>query len=439
MRQWFLHPGSVGLIVVVAIAARLAAGAWFESRLPPGEQFEFGDSDGYWVLGQQIAAGKPYEYRSPDARVFRMPGYPVILAPIFLVFGPNASPVWGRALSAVLGGATTALMVWWGTQLFDLRTGVIAGWITAFYPGAVAMGSFILSEAPFLPLMVAHLALATAAFKATTTRNGVLLSIAAGLAAAGAIYMRPSWLLFIPFACLFGLLRNGERWRIVAQNAIAMVCIGLCLSPWWIRNYRETNYFGEGGHFVLTTLQVGASLYDGLNPRADGSSNMWWGEVKPDPETITITRPEYDADMMLRGSATTWAVRNPLRVIQLVGIKFSRMWNVIPNEAMFRSWVIKLVVAITFTPLFVLGCYGVIKYARLGWPYLLAGLPALYFTLLHVIFVASIRYREPAMLGLIVLASGVIAQWIWTEEAATKQNSLTTGGKPAARRMGEIS
>jgi hypothetical protein len=84
---------------------------------------------------------------------------------------------------------------------------------------------------------------------------------------------------------------------------------------------------------------------------------------------------------------------------------------------------LKLVVAVTFTPLFVVGCYGLMKYARLGWPYLLAGLPALYFTLLHVVFVASVRYREPAMLGLIVLASGVIAGWWWKTEAATERHT----------------
>jgi hypothetical protein len=293
------------------------------------------------------------------------------------------------------------------------------------------MGSFVLSEAPFLPLMVAHLAFAAAAFQSAKTRSFVLLSVAAGIAAAGAIYMRPSWLLFVPFALVCGMLLSRKRRLIATQSAIGMAVICACLTPWWVRSYRIT------GHFVLTTLQVGASLFDGLNPMADGSSNMsllprfgavavkangskkftvveryveWNDGRKQTLERTPLEKvnEEYRKDRALQLLSIEWSKSHPLRVLQLAGIKFSRMWNVIPNEPMFRSWTTKLVVALTFTPLFLLGCYGAIKFTRLGWPYLLAGLPAVYFTLLHVIFVASIRYREPVMLGLIVLASAVI-------------------------------
>ena len=53
---------------------------------------------------------------------------------------------------------------------------------------------------------------------------------------------------------------------------------------------------------------------------------------------------------------------------------------------------------------FLLAVTGVWLFARRDWPYLLLILPAIYFTALHVVFVSSIRYRQPAMLPLIVLA-----------------------------------
>ena len=59
-----------------------------------------------------------------------------------------------------------------------------------------------------------------------------------------------------------------------------------------------------------------------------------------------------------------------------------------------------------------LAIVGVSKYARRDWPYLLLVLPAIYFTLLHEVFVSSIRYRQPAMLTLIVLAAAVLVEFV---------------------------
>jgi hypothetical protein len=64
---------------------------------------------------------------------------------------------------------------------------------------------------------------------------------------------------------------------------------------------------------------------------------------------------------------------------------------------------------VTYGPLLVLCLVGVWRYTRWGWPYALAWLPAVYLTLLHVVFVSSLRYREPAMLALIVLAAAVLS------------------------------
>jgi hypothetical protein len=91
------------------------------------------------------------------------------------------------------------------------------------------------------------------------------------------------------------------------------------------------------------------------------------------------------------------------------------LWNPLPNAAEFGSGTLRLVLALTYTPVIALAAIGAWKYVRRDWPYLLCLLPAVYFTCLHVIFVSSIRYRQPAMLVLIVLAAGVVGEWATRE------------------------
>jgi hypothetical protein len=54
-------------------------------------------------------------------------------------------------------------------------------------------------------------------------------------------------------------------------------------------------------------------------------------------------------------------------------------------------------------------------------PYVLAWLPAVYFSLLNLVFLGSIRYREPAMLALVVLAAG----WLAGAARSPKSTSLS--------------
>ena len=69
-------------------------------------------------------------------------------------------------------------------------------------------------------------------------------------------------------------------------------------------------------------------------------------------------------------------------------------------------WFIRWAVFFTYTPLLILAIIGAWRTAGRGWPYILCWLPAVYLTLLHVVFVSSIRYRDPAMLALLALAAG---------------------------------
>ena len=398
--------------MAVALAARLAAGALVQSRIAEPARFYFGDSDTYWELGRAIAAGEPYQYRSEDARVMRTPGYPLLLAGMFWIVGDDPPVMAARALSAVLGTLAVGVAAWWSASLFDRRTAFVAGWIAALYPGGVAMGAFVLSEAPFCPLMLLQLALWGKAWQAESSRLAVGLAIAGGVAGGAATLMRPSWLLFLPFALVVGMAfaRRGRQLVIGCAMAASLVA---CMLPWWIHNARVT------GRFVATTLQRGASLYDGLNPEADGSSDMRFvpgfvAQQRAADAAAGVNLPlrppfEYRLDRRMMRAALDWARAHPRRVVELAGIKFVRIWNVWPNEANLRNWPVRLVVAGTYVPLLACGLIGVWRYTPRGWPYALAWLPAVYLTLLHVTFVGSIRYREPAMLALTVLAAAVVS------------------------------
>ena len=444
MPRWSLKQLCLGLVLLqVAFGIRLAAAQWWEARLPPLQKFGFGDSDGYWELGRTIARGE--EYRYGDYRVFRTPGYPALLAPLFWISGGREPPtMWARGEGAIFGTLAILLVMLLTRTLFNERAAWIAGIIATFYPGQIAASIFVLSEAPFIPLMLGQLFAWVTAVRYGSTRGKIGYAILAGMLAGLATLVRPSWLLFTPFVLglvaaymllNWGLARCGRRIpspnglsgkQHLAIGAVMMLALCVTMSPWWVRNYLVT------GKIVPTSLQVGISLADGWNPEADGGSDLSKFEISVGPTVLVQTFPtdgnnlnvdgipliefagllsEADTDKWYRERAILWAQRNPTRVLQLAGIKFLRMWNFIPNASDFASWKLRLIYAVSYTPVLICCLAGLWTFRQQGFAIWLMFLPAVYFTLLHMIFVASIRYQQPAIIAWLVLGAGWLATW----------------------------
>ena len=267
----------------------------------------------------------------------------------------------------------------------------------------------VLSEAPFCLALVLQLALWSSALDHETRTARLLRALGAGIFFGWGVLIRPSWLLFLPFAAGFGLCIASAKRRQIEVAAVSLATSILILTPWWIRNFVVT------GHVVPTTLQTGASLYDGLNPDATGASDMQFVEdfledEKKDPSGEGSL--EYRLNKRMTAESLTWVSENPQEAVRLAGVKFLRMWNIFPNEPSFSSLSTRLLLALTYAPVLVLGLYGAVSNFQRGYSYMLCWLPAVYFSLLHMVFIGSIRYRQPAMLGLIVLAAGTVATWI---------------------------
>lgn len=413
-------PKLLALALLVALVLRLAVAWHWQQRLDG--QFGFGDSKSYWDLGRAVATGEPYEYGAGTA-IFRTPGYPILLAPIFLMEGSEPSVFWGRVLSVLFGTISVAGVWWWAKRLFGPTAGRIAAGLAAIYPGAIATSALVLTEAPFAPWMILHLLLWTAAWQSESRKRSGWLALGGGMAAGVATLIRPSWLLFIPFAVALGLVFGKPRTRHLTLGLAMLAGLVLVMAPWWVRNYRVC------GHFVATSLQTGASLYDGQGPQANGASDMQFvssitADEHNDPAGAGGSPDdtfEYRLNCRMQAEAVAAMRQDPGRALGLAPIKLLRIWNVWPNEASLSNWVIRLGVAGAYVPVMLLAIVGVWRTTRRGWPYVLCWLPAVYFSLLHMVFVGSIRYRQPAMLGLIVLAAGVIA-WRTTQAEKMQLN-----------------
>ena len=399
-------------ILLLAFVLRCGAAIWWQQRRPHDEPFAMGDSVSYWHLAHEISAGQPYAYPDERARVFRTPLYPLVLAPLFWISDGEPNPLMARLLGCLFGTWAVWEVMQIGFRFAGKRAAIASGIFAALYPGAIAMSILVLAEALFCPLMLASLrflAWRTDDQEKESTIGGYLR---AGIFSGLATLARPSWLLCLPLIWTAVLIDRKVTFKLKRDVILgSLLGLAVVMAPWWWRCYRLT------GHFVLTSLQVGASLYDGLHEGATGASNMEF--TKSFEQEFIRSRPsddgedfEYALDRAYRHEAVRWSQENPERVAELVGIKLRRMWKPWPSAEMFGSLKMRFVVSVGFSAVFVFGIMGLIRSWNRGWRVWLFASPVIYFTLLHVVFVSSIRYRQPAMLlwcvpagfGLILLA-----------------------------------
>ena len=370
-----------------------------------------GDAEGYWELGRRIAAGEEYSIYNPPRQVLRMPGYPLFLAASMRLFGE--SHLAARLLMATVGGLACGGVYLLGRDLFNSQTGLTASLLTAVSPMLAGFSAILLGETLFAGLLVLSL---WAWWRmqlrvhqnplAAVSRASVSWAIGCGLLMAAASFVRPSWLLVAPGCVLLWLLFEPRRWAVYCHGAVVLTVFGLCFVPWTLRNHAAT------GHWVVTTLWVGPSLYDGLNPQATGDSDMTFFERDALPGKMS----EYEVDQHYRKEAWSFARENPARALSLAAAKFCRYWSLWPNARQFRQPLLMIAVSAFFVPVLCLAIYGVPAWCRVSfgkadwpgaawWPLILTIGPILYFTGIHLLFVGSLRYRLPAEYPLYVLSA----------------------------------
>ena len=381
---------------------------WFTQR--KGVLCVFPDTAIYWELARKIRRGEPFEmvdFGDLPHFALRTPGYPIFLAACQTAFGPRLLPV--RLAQAVLGAGCVWLVARLARRTLPgsidphgtLWTApLIAAAFAAFDPFVVVNSAFVLSEALFLPLMLAaqygFAILWMPKGETLSRRAAVAWGLWTGAASGAAVLVRPSWALYVPamLAAWVVLSGRGSRRKAVERACVVVVGLVVVMAPWWVRNERIY------GRFVPTALWMGASLYDGLNPRATGASDM---DFLGDPEFWPLDEEAQNA--LLRQRAFAIARAHPGRVLGLALVKAARFWSPWPNAEAFRSPALAVVSSLITIPQFVLLALGVWDRRRDSRALVLLALPLLYTFALHLVFVSSMRYRVPVA----VPALGLVA------------------------------
>jgi hypothetical protein len=191
------------------------------------------------------------------------------------------------------------------------------------------------------------------------------------------------------------------RWPLPVATTMLVLSASV-LAPWAYRNslVLETRTL-DGNSWVWTTTNGGVTAYDGFNPDATGASDQ--SVLKSLPQLVTMN--EVERSDYLAARAARFVRENPRRAAELAVLKAGRTWSPVPLSAEYGSplyLVVGLIYSVPLDLLAIVGlAYGTLR--RSAKAFLLA--PAVYFTLVHMASVGSLRYRVPVEPPLAVLAA----------------------------------
>ena len=384
-------------VLLVALGLRLGWGLTRATDLS-----DLPDQAEYLALGRSLLGEGRLAFEDPrfadTVRAFRMPGYPVLVA----ACGGSVTVV--RAVQSLVDTSAVLAVMLLAHRLTLGRLGVVvAGGFVALSPLNVYFAALLLTETLFTAMLAwSMLLLATPAGKRGWWAGLALIAVS--------VLVRPSGIL-LPAVLAGGSVFlhrrhpfTADRRLIAGPVTVGLLAVAVCLLPWTLRNWIVV------GSPVPTTTNTGLTLYDGLNPEADGSSD----------QSVLLHLPqlrrmdEVQRSNYLRGRAVDFAAEHPGRVVELAVAKVRRTWSPVPLSAQFGSTRNAVIAAAHALPLFGLAVAGVLASVVSREPrrrvvaFLL--LPAVYFTLVHALTVGSLRYRVPAEAPLaVVAAAGVVA------------------------------
>jgi hypothetical protein len=366
------------------------------------------DARDYDTLAKEIVNGQPYQTADVYGKsvvASRMPGYPAFVAAIYAV--DHQRPVGVLVAQAVLGCGCVMLVCLLARPISP-RVELTAAVLVALDPLGILFSASLLSETAFAFGMLLTLVLI---LEVPHARHCALLFLCIGILSAACVYLRASalWMMVLLPAVL--VVRAPGRG--IALLLLNILLVAAALLPWTARNHALL-----GTSLTQLTTLEGISLYEAVYPQATGGPMQ--DKIALPPDMVTMNEAQRDAEWKQR--AWQFIREDPGRIARLAIVKFGRLWSPWLNAAEYRNPIVDTGLTLWHVPVYILALIGMFRREIprvLRWALLL---PIIYFSLVHSLFLGSVRYRVPVMPLVYVFAAAGLAAMLrnfWPGRNAT--------------------
>lgn len=215
------------------------------------------DADGYVLGAQRLLAGGGYAYGNGSGLLVP-PLYPIFLAGVFALFG--SSLLAARLVQALLVVASYSLIYVIAKGLFNSEVGLMALFLSSFYPALIPWHGFLLTETLYTFTIALFFFFLYRLSQELTWYDALLCGLSLGLT-----LLTREILLFFPILLAPVLFTKVPWHKAIGQAALVLVGALLVLTPWLWRNYQMTGKVVYTSRFSYVLYNVTGQGY--LSPR----------------------------------------------------------------------------------------------------------------------------------------------------------------------------
>jgi 4-amino-4-deoxy-L-arabinose transferase-like glycosyltransferase len=407
-------------LLLAAVAARavllfIAAPSLLSGRSVNAAMFP----DGYDLIAWNLANGLGYRmFEDTSLTMLRTPGFVVVLAGVFSLFGKSLFPV--QLLNFSLSILTAMVVFHLAFRILRSEVGgAIAALIVLLHPATIVADSRGGPETMLMLLMVLTLWLCFVALEKPQLYRFALL----GLTFGAMMLVKSSVALILPAVAAWEVRKrwaSENRRPIVSGFILAGAVSGLCLVPWVARNFEISGEFVPtmtvGGLAAFQGQHVVRNIFDGkehwilLEEAAEQQKAIAGQMGLPTKghmfQQFYSVKDEVSFYSELGQRAMSGYMESPVLVAKAVAYNFVAFWVQGQTAKVSAGF------ALIATPFLLLVVAGIRDAWREKGDISLFSLSTVCYMLPHLLIMSLARYSVPVLPVLsVVAAGGLLSLW----------------------------